>query len=120
MQRLGGFDAVLLKGFWSPEPGKERLLFEAPTYTALLEIMVDTLFCPSEAEEKQVECFGKPIQHPGMVTLIMRLSPMGATWPLRRDLLKVRRSLSSLGALCTRRCGRRAHTPDADVRCDSH
>lgn len=88
LQDMGGFEGVLLKGYLEPDPGHRPHAFVHPVYMALLEILVGTIFSPSEASEQVVECFGKPIQNPSIISLIMRLTPLSESWELKRDILK--------------------------------
>ena len=86
---LGGFEGIIMSGFVAPDLSKRLTTFDAPVYVALLEILVGTVYCPSEAAESEVESFGKPIQNASVVSIIMRLTPLAATWELKRDILKV-------------------------------
>ena len=87
---VGGFEGFIMQGFLSPDPVARVRTFEQPVYVALCEVLVGTLFSPSAAaSDGQVELFGKPIQHPSVISLIMQLTPLGATWDVKRDILKV-------------------------------
>jgi hypothetical protein len=84
-----------MSGYLAADVTKRLATFDQPVYTALLEVLVGTMFCPSEAAESTVESFGKPIQNPSVVTLIMRLAPIAASWELKRDIVKVCRPPSA-------------------------